>query len=71
MGLFATELNRGDFAVKLKPGHKRSSEEVVADPREQIEQCFKRRQRRCRKTLKVAAFCVSLHRLAEFAKATT
>ncbi|HEY6660732.1 MAG TPA: efflux RND transporter permease subunit, partial [Pyrinomonadaceae bacterium] len=36
MGLFVTEPNTGDFAVKLKPGHKRSTEEVIADLREQI-----------------------------------
>ena len=36
MGLFVTEPNTGDFAVKLKPGHKRSTQEVTADLREQI-----------------------------------
>ena len=36
MGLFVTEPNTGDFAVKLKPGHKRSTKEVEADLREQI-----------------------------------
>src|SRR5215831_18251270 len=36
LGLFVTEPNRGDFAVKLKPGHKRETEEVVADLRDQI-----------------------------------
>lgn len=36
LGLFVTEPNRGDFAVKLKPGHKRSTEEVISDLREQI-----------------------------------
>ena len=36
MGLFVTEPNTGDFAVKLKPGHKRSTKEVIADLREQI-----------------------------------
>ncbi len=36
MGLFVTEPNTGDFAVKLKPGHKRSTEEVIAEMREQI-----------------------------------
>jgi len=36
MGLFVTEPNRGDFAVKLKPDHKRSTEEVIAELREQI-----------------------------------
>jgi CzcA family heavy metal efflux pump len=36
MGLFVTEPNTGDFAVKLKPGHKRATEEVIAELREQI-----------------------------------
>ena len=36
MGLFITEPNTGDFAVKLKPGHKRATEEVIAELREQI-----------------------------------
>ena len=36
MGLFVTEPNTGDFAVKLKPGHKRSTKKVIADLREQI-----------------------------------
>jgi CzcA family heavy metal efflux pump len=36
MGLFVTESNTGDFAVKLKPGHKRSTQEVIADLRKQI-----------------------------------
>ena len=36
MGLFVTEPNTGDFAVKLKPGHKRSTEEVISKLREQI-----------------------------------
>ena len=36
MGLFVTEPNRGDFAVKLKSDHKRSTEEVIAALREQI-----------------------------------
>jgi CzcA family heavy metal efflux pump len=36
LGLFVTEPNTGDLAVKLKPGHKRSTEEVVADLREQF-----------------------------------
>ena len=36
MGLFVTEPNRGDFAVKLKSAHKRSTAEVVADLRNQI-----------------------------------
>ena len=37
LGLFITEPNRGDFAVKLKPGHKRETEEVMDDLRKQIE----------------------------------
>lgn len=36
MGLFVTEPNTGDIAVKLKPDHKRSTQEVIADLREQI-----------------------------------
>jgi CzcA family heavy metal efflux pump len=36
MGLFVTEPNTGDFAVKLKDGHKRSTEEVISELREQI-----------------------------------
>ena len=36
MGLFVTEPNRGDYAVKLKEGHKRSTEEVIAELREKI-----------------------------------
>src|SRR4030095_16075432 len=36
MGLFVTEPNTGDFAVKLKPGHKRSTAEVISGLREQI-----------------------------------
>ena len=36
MGLFVTEPNRGDFAVKLKSDHKRSTEDVIAELREQI-----------------------------------
>jgi CzcA family heavy metal efflux pump len=36
MGLFVTEPNTGDFAVKLRPGHKRSTEEVISELREQI-----------------------------------
>ncbi|HEY6121590.1 MAG TPA: efflux RND transporter permease subunit, partial [Pyrinomonadaceae bacterium] len=37
LGLFITEPNRGDFAVKLKPGHARPTDEVIADLRGQIE----------------------------------
>jgi CzcA family heavy metal efflux pump len=36
MGLFVTEPNRGDYAVKLKPGHKRSTEQVIAELRDKI-----------------------------------
>jgi CzcA family heavy metal efflux pump len=36
MGLFVTEPNTGDFAVKLKPGHARSTEDVISDLRGQI-----------------------------------
>ncbi|MCU1268036.1 MAG: cation/multidrug efflux pump [Acidobacteria bacterium] len=36
LGLFITEPNRGDFAVKLRPGHARSTEEVIADVRRQV-----------------------------------
>lgn len=36
LGLFVTEPNRGDFAVKLKPGHKRETEEVVSELRDKI-----------------------------------
>ncbi len=36
LGLFITEPNRGDFAVKLKPGHKRDTDEVIADLRKQV-----------------------------------
>jgi multidrug efflux pump subunit AcrB len=36
MGLFITEPNRGDFAVKLKPGHKRPTDEVVAELRQKV-----------------------------------
>ena len=36
LGLFVTEPNSGDIAVKLKPGHKRSTADVEADLREQI-----------------------------------
>jgi len=37
LGLFVTEPNEGDFAVKLKPGHQRSTEDVISDLRKQIE----------------------------------
>ncbi|HSS18833.1 MAG TPA: efflux RND transporter permease subunit [Pyrinomonadaceae bacterium] len=37
LGLFITEPNTGDFLVKLKPGRKRSTEEVTDDLREAIE----------------------------------
>jgi len=38
MGLFVTEPNTGDFAVKLKPGHKRSTKEVIAELRDKIKE---------------------------------
>jgi CzcA family heavy metal efflux pump len=37
LGLFITEPNTGDLAVKLKPGHARSTEEVISDLRSEIE----------------------------------
>ena len=37
LGLFITEPNTGDFLAKLRPGHKRTTEEVTADLRTQIE----------------------------------
>jgi CzcA family heavy metal efflux pump len=36
MGLFVTEPNTGDIAVKLRPDHKRSTQQVIAELREQI-----------------------------------
>jgi CzcA family heavy metal efflux pump len=36
LGLFITEPNKGDFAVKLKPGHERATEEVEAELRDKI-----------------------------------
>jgi multidrug efflux pump subunit AcrB len=36
MGLFVTEPNTGDIAVKLKPDHKRGTPEVIAELREKI-----------------------------------
>jgi len=38
LGLFVTEPNRGDFAVKLKPGHSRDTQEVIAELRKKIEE---------------------------------
>jgi CzcA family heavy metal efflux pump len=38
LGLFVTEPNTGDFAVKLKPGHKRPTADVEADLRTQIQE---------------------------------
>jgi len=38
LGLFVTEPNKGDFAVKLKPGHSRPTEEVEGELREKIEE---------------------------------
>ena len=37
LGLFVTEPNRGDFAVKLRPGHKRATDDVIAGLRKQVE----------------------------------
>src|SRR5206468_2642851 len=37
LGLAITEPNTGDFLVKLKPGHKTATEDVMAKLREQIE----------------------------------
>lgn len=37
LGLFVTEPNTGDFAVKLKQGHQRGTQEVIAELREKIE----------------------------------
>ncbi len=37
LGLFITEPNTGDFLVKLKPGHQRTTAEVTDDLRGQIE----------------------------------
>jgi CzcA family heavy metal efflux pump len=36
LGLFITEANKGDFALKLKPNRKRSSEEVLSDLRHKL-----------------------------------
>jgi hydrophobe/amphiphile efflux-1 (HAE1) family protein len=36
LGLFITEPNRGDFAVKLKPGHSRPTADVIADLRRKV-----------------------------------
>lgn len=36
LGLFITEPNTGDFAVKLKPGHERTTEDVEAELRKKI-----------------------------------
>src|SRR3989441_11842398 len=36
LGLFVTEPNRGDIAVKLKPGHKRATKEVISELRDKI-----------------------------------
>jgi CzcA family heavy metal efflux pump len=38
MGLFVTEPNTGDFAVKLKQDHKRSTEEVISELRDEIQE---------------------------------
>jgi multidrug efflux pump subunit AcrB len=37
LGLFITEPNKGDVAVKLKPGHARPTTEVISDLRKEIE----------------------------------
>src|SRR5437667_5300419 len=37
LGLFITEPNKGDVAVKLKPGHARPTEDVISDLRKEIE----------------------------------
>ena len=37
LGLFITEPNKGDVAVKLKPGHARPTAEVISDLRGEIE----------------------------------
>ena len=37
MGLFVTEPNRGDYAVKLKPGHRRPTAAVIEELRKNIE----------------------------------
>jgi multidrug efflux pump subunit AcrB len=37
LGLFITEPNKGDVAVKLKPGHARTTQEVMSDLRKEIE----------------------------------
>lgn len=38
MGLFVTEPNTGDFAVKLKANHKRPTEEVISELRDEIKE---------------------------------
>lgn len=38
MGLFVTEPNTGDFAVKLKQGHKRSTQDVISELRDKIKE---------------------------------
>ena len=38
MGLFVTEPNTGDIAVKLKQGHKRSTQDVISELRDQIKE---------------------------------
>ncbi|MEP6742389.1 MAG: efflux RND transporter permease subunit [bacterium] len=37
LGLFITEPNKGDVAVKLKPGHSRPTDEVISDLRAEVE----------------------------------
>jgi len=38
LGLFVTEPNSGDIAVKLKPNHKRSTEKVISELRDKIKE---------------------------------
>ncbi len=38
MGFFITEPNTGDYLIQLKTEHKRSTEEVISDIRERVEQ---------------------------------
>src|SRR5207237_3778529 len=37
MGFFITEPNTGDYLIQLKKGHERSTDEVIADIRKQVE----------------------------------
>src|ERR1043165_3243979 len=38
LGLFVTEPNTGDIAVKLRPGHKRSTKKVISELRDEIKE---------------------------------